>query len=99
MKNIPAPPNNMTMISRSAAEGVFILEYKETNQWLGYDMHTGDLLWGPTEPELNYNPYGYFQYPTVSTTVHDCLRQILLLRLQWNVLRLRPPQRNSAMEI
>jgi hypothetical protein len=68
MKNIPAPPNNMTMITRSMSEGVFILQYQETQQWLAYDMHTGDLLWGPSEPEVNYNAYGYYTgTSTVST--------------------------------
>ena len=69
MKNIPAPPNNMTMIARQISEGVFMLQYQETQQWLAYDMHTGDLLWGPSEPEVNYNPYGYFTgTSTVSTS-------------------------------
>ena len=71
MKNIPAPPNNMTLISRAAAEGVFIMQYKETNQWLGYDMHTGDLLWGPTKSELDYNPYSYFSTTVTVTTVQS----------------------------
>jgi hypothetical protein len=62
MKNIPAPPNNITMVTESAAEGVFISSYKETMQWLGYDMETGDLLWGPTPPEAE--PFGYYSWTT-----------------------------------
>jgi hypothetical protein len=31
-------------------EGVLVEYVKETMQWYGYDIYTGDLLWGPTEP-------------------------------------------------
>jgi outer membrane protein assembly factor BamB len=61
-KNIEPPPNNMTLMSESAAEGVWIMTYKETMQWLGYDMHTGEKLWGPTQPEAE--PFGYFSWTT-----------------------------------
>jgi outer membrane protein assembly factor BamB len=61
-KNIEAPPNNMTLMSESAAEGVWIMTYKETMQWLGYDMYTGNLLWGPTPSEEE--PFGYYSWTT-----------------------------------
>jgi outer membrane protein assembly factor BamB len=62
MKNIASPPSNMTFMSESAAEGVWIMTYKETMQWLGFDMHTGEKLWGPTPPEAE--PFGYFSWTT-----------------------------------
>jgi hypothetical protein len=38
---------------------VWLQEYKETSQWLGYDMDTGNKLWGPTDPqESGWDYYG-----------------------------------------
>jgi hypothetical protein len=33
-----------------AGEGVFVEFYPETREFYGYDIHTGELLWGPSEP-------------------------------------------------
>ena len=62
IKNIASPPSNITLMSEAAAQGVWIMTYKETMQWLGYDMHTGDLLWGPTPSEEE--PFGYYSWTT-----------------------------------
>ncbi len=37
---------------------VFTTYFKETMQWSGYSMLTGEKLWGPTEPEEAFNFYG-----------------------------------------
>ncbi|MCW4046056.1 MAG: PQQ-binding-like beta-propeller repeat protein [Candidatus Bathyarchaeota archaeon] len=38
---------------------VWLQEYKETTQWVGYDMDTGEKLWGPTKPqESGWDYYG-----------------------------------------
>jgi len=39
---------------------VFLQEYKETSQYVGYDMNTGDKLWGPTAitETANWDYYG-----------------------------------------
>ena len=34
-------------------DGVYTEFVKETMQWYGYDIYTGNLLWGPTEPYTN----------------------------------------------
>jgi hypothetical protein len=44
--------------SRSFVDGVFTIESKETMQRWGYDLNTGDLIWGPTQPEAAFNMYG-----------------------------------------
>ncbi|MCW4019247.1 MAG: hypothetical protein NWF00_11315 [Candidatus Bathyarchaeota archaeon] len=59
VKDYPAPPGNIT-INIGPADGetnVFTLYYKQTVQWLGYDLLTGEQLWGPTPmetPAWNY---------------------------------------------
>jgi hypothetical protein len=51
LKNYPAPANNIT-VCIGAGDGNFAtLYYKETMQWVGIDMSTGDQIWGPTSPE------------------------------------------------
>ena len=37
---------------------VWLQEYKETSQWVGYDMDSGDKIWGPTEPQNSWDYYG-----------------------------------------
>jgi len=68
MNNYSPPPGNITLVSESAAEGVWIMEYKETMQWLGYDMYTGNLLWGPTAPE---SAFGYYSATTGGMTTNS----------------------------
>ena len=57
-KTYPAPSGNKTaIIGPSDGEtNVFTFYYKETMQWVGYDLLTGNSLWGPTASEstLNY---------------------------------------------
>ncbi len=58
-KTMTAPSGN---ISVSAGQidplsRVFTLYYKETIQWVGYSMDTGDKVWGPTQSEDDWNFY------------------------------------------
>jgi hypothetical protein len=58
-KQYPAPEGNKT-IQVGPADGetnVFTLYYRETIQWLGFDMLTGNQLWGPLEPQNTWNYY------------------------------------------
>jgi hypothetical protein len=41
--------------------GIFILSCKQLMQKWGYSLTTGNLLWGPTEPEGTFNYYGMGQ--------------------------------------
>ena len=57
---INAPANNITVFAGGidAKSGVFVESYKETAQWVGYDLRTGQKLWGPTDPESALSYYG-----------------------------------------
>jgi outer membrane protein assembly factor BamB len=60
-KTIPYPLGGDRIFSLGAAsyeDGVFVIECKESIQKWGYDLMTGDLLWGPTAPEDSWNVYG-----------------------------------------
>ena len=59
-----APPNNVTrqIGPVDPVNRVFCLSDKETMQWLGYDLDTGDLLWGPVGDTRDFN-----YYPTVGS--------------------------------
>ena len=39
-------------------DGVFLFEEKITRQRWGYNLKTGEQIWGPTEPEASMNYYG-----------------------------------------
>lgn len=60
VKNYPAPANNLTVLIGPEDQGtnIFTLYYRETMQWSGYDMLTGNFLWGPTPMENAWNFYG-----------------------------------------
>jgi hypothetical protein len=42
------------------ATNVFILEYRETVQWVGYSLATGKYVWGPTASQTAINPYDFY---------------------------------------
>lgn len=50
----PLPPGNFTMAFGAASpdDGVFVLRSKDTRQWWGFSLDTGQLLWGPTERQV-----------------------------------------------
>ncbi|MCW4018123.1 MAG: PQQ-binding-like beta-propeller repeat protein [Candidatus Bathyarchaeota archaeon] len=54
-----APGGNIT-VNIGPADGesnVFTLYYKQLRQWVGFDMLTGEQIWGPTESENGWNFY------------------------------------------
>ena len=75
-KTYDPPIENITVIEGGADPtlGVFVEKCKETNQWVGYSIRTGDKLWGPVgdQPDLDYygNPghervYAFLAYGKV----------------------------------
>ncbi|MCW4044119.1 MAG: hypothetical protein NWE94_01210 [Candidatus Bathyarchaeota archaeon] len=52
--------NDMTILigQRDQETYVFTKYYKETMQWSGYSLLTGEKLWGPTPSENAFNFYG-----------------------------------------
>jgi hypothetical protein len=65
MKNYNAPEGNISRMVGpffmseylESAVRVFTMYDKETLQWWGYDLDSGNYVWGPTEPEAPLNYY------------------------------------------
>ncbi len=57
---VPAAPGNVTVLFGPAdpTSGVFTEGYKETMQWVGYNLYTGAKLWGPTPSQAPLDYYG-----------------------------------------
>jgi outer membrane protein assembly factor BamB len=64
MKNYDPPASNITMQLPSVdyQNRVFVYQYYETMQWVGYNLDTGAQIWGPTEPETAFNYYDWSGY-------------------------------------
>ena len=63
--NTLTPLANLISVLQGPAEktsGVFTESYRETSQWVGYSIATGQKIWGPTESQAPLDYYGYF-YP------------------------------------
>jgi outer membrane protein assembly factor BamB len=60
------PSGNMTVLYGGAdtKNGVFVENYKETMQFVGYSLSTGAKLWGPVG---NQSALSYYNYDTVAT--------------------------------
>jgi hypothetical protein len=42
-------------------DGVFCFSESITRRWWGYDLNTGQQLWGPSDPEPSMNFYGMYE--------------------------------------
>ncbi len=64
MKDFPAPAGNVTRQfgPLDAESRVFFMSDKETMQWSGYDLDTGNRLWGPIGQTRDFN-----FYPTIGS--------------------------------
>jgi len=60
VKNYAAPSGNVSRIMGVVDEEtrVFTLSEKETMRWYGYDLDTGQELWGPTASQGAFDYYG-----------------------------------------
>ena len=56
----PTPSATVFMGHASLEDKVFTLFEKETLSHYGYDLDTGNLLWGPTDPQPSYDMYHGF---------------------------------------
>ena len=59
-KTYQAPSGGITVFISGAdpETGVFVESYKETMQWVGYNLRTGDRMWGPTGGSTSFDYYG-----------------------------------------
>ena len=67
------PPGNLTMFygAASVEDGVFTLRSKETRQWWGLSLDTGNQIWGPTEQQEQldiFDVYGAIAYGKLFAT-------------------------------
>ena len=64
MKTFESPPGNITVLQGAwdKESRVFTLAYKETMQWLGYSLDTGQKVWGPTPSQV---PFDYYQFSII----------------------------------
>jgi outer membrane protein assembly factor BamB len=60
IRNYTAPDGNKTVLfgPRDGETHIWTIYYRETMQWTGFDLLTGDQKWGPTASENNWNYYG-----------------------------------------
>jgi len=54
------PPGDMSITYGGASleDEVFVYEIKETRQYLGFDLNTGNQIWGPTDSQPYLGIYG-----------------------------------------
>jgi hypothetical protein len=78
MKNIdtiPNPPDGGEIMLERVADGVAVFVKLFERRWIGYDVYTGNKLWETDPPEADFNPFGYYSFPslihTESVTVAD----------------------------
>ncbi len=59
-KTYDPPPDNVTVLvgGIDPVNRVFIEEHRETNNFVGYSLDTGQKLWGPTDPQQSLDYYG-----------------------------------------
>jgi hypothetical protein len=59
---VNAPSGNLTVFQGgySFTSRVFLEYYKQTGQWIGYNMNTGAKLWGPTASQTAINSFDYY---------------------------------------
>ncbi len=59
-KTYDAPDSNVTVLEAGVdpVNRVFVENYRETMQYVGYDLDTGEQLWGPTESQVALDYYG-----------------------------------------
>ncbi len=71
MKNIdtiPSPPDGGEIMMERVGEGVAVFVKLFERQWIGYDTKTGNKLWETDPPEAEFNPFGYYSFPSLIHT-------------------------------
>jgi outer membrane protein assembly factor BamB len=59
--NTVTPQADILQISYGGADPVnrvFLETYRDTSNWIGYSMETGQKIWGPTPPQADFDYYG-----------------------------------------
>ena len=64
-KSYPWPTGNQTFAVSAVGSGAFALYYKETRQWVCYNLTTGNQMWGPTASQNEWDVYALSWTPSV----------------------------------
>jgi len=59
---LPQADLAITFGSASLEDGVFVLRAKETRQWWGFNLNSGEQIWGPTTSETDLGIFGMNAY-------------------------------------
>jgi outer membrane protein assembly factor BamB len=65
IKTVTTPADGGEFMLERAAEGVAVFVKLPQRYWVGYDMHTGEKLWETDPPESEFNPFGYYSFPSL----------------------------------
>jgi hypothetical protein len=70
-KTYNPPAGNITVVQEPVdfQTRVISFSYQETIQWVGYSLDTGEMLWGPTEPQTAFDYYGNPGFPQLSGVI------------------------------
>ena len=65
---VPATSQNITVVNGPVdfKSRVFTEAYKETMQWVGYNLDTGAKMWGPTPSQTAFDYYGNPALPYIN---------------------------------
>jgi hypothetical protein len=68
-KTINPAPNNVTVLEVGVdpVSRVFVENYRETIQFVGYDLDSGNKIWGPTDPQAPLDYYGSQSSGSIAT--------------------------------
>ena len=66
-KTYTPPAGNVSVVSEPVdfKSRVFTFSYQETMQWVGYNLDTGEKIWGPTASQSAFDYYGNPGQPTL----------------------------------
>src|SRR5665647_3158963 len=66
-KTYTPPAGNVSVIAEPTdfVNRVFTFSYQETMQWVGYNLDTGEKMWGPTASQAAFDYYGNPGQPTL----------------------------------
>jgi outer membrane protein assembly factor BamB len=65
---IPDPPDGGEYMMEGVNEGVAVFVKLFERRWVGYDVYTGNKLWETDPPEADFNPFGYYSFPSLIHT-------------------------------
>ena len=68
---IQPPPQNITVLwaGIDPVNNVFVENYRESIQFIGYSLATGKQIWGPTTPQTSLDYYGSDGSGSISDTI------------------------------